>query len=38
MPTRTFTTKFRAEFEQHATLGRCPLRSEAPPVRAHAQG
>jgi NADH-quinone oxidoreductase subunit F len=36
MPTRTFITKFRAEFEEHAALGRCPLRADAPPLRAHA--
>jgi NADH-quinone oxidoreductase subunit F len=34
MPTRAFVTKYRAEFEQHAALGRCPLRSEEP-RRAH---
>jgi len=38
MPTRTFVTKFRAEFEQHVTLGRCPFRPEAPRRRANAQG
>jgi len=38
MPTRDFVTKFRAEFEQHVTLGRCPLRPEAPPRQAHAHG
>jgi NADH-quinone oxidoreductase subunit F len=38
MPTRTFVTKFRAEFEQHVTLGRCPFRAEAPRRRAHAHG
>jgi NADH-quinone oxidoreductase subunit F len=30
MPTRAFVTKYRAEFEQHAALGRCPLRPAAP--------
>src|SRR5713226_1635602 len=34
MPVRAFVTKYRAEFEQHAALGRCPLRSEEP-RRAH---
>src|SRR5919197_3896958 len=34
MPARAFVTKYRAEFEQHAALGRCPLRSEEP-RRAH---
>jgi NADH-quinone oxidoreductase subunit F len=38
MPTRTFVNKFRAEFEQHITLGRCPFRPEAPQRRAHAHG
>jgi NADH-quinone oxidoreductase subunit F len=35
MPARAFVTKYRAEYEQHATLGRCPLRPEEP-ARAHA--
>src|SRR5437773_8762868 len=34
MPARAFVTKYRAEFEQHAALGRCPLRSDEP-ARAH---
>ncbi len=34
MPTRAFVTKYRAEFEQHAALGRCPFRSPEP-ARAH---
>jgi NADH-quinone oxidoreductase subunit F len=36
MPARAFVTKYRAEFEQHAVLGRCPLRpaAEARPARA----
>ncbi len=43
MPARAFVTKYRAEFEQHAALGRCPLRSEEPGpsvsfARAHAHG
>jgi NADH-quinone oxidoreductase subunit F len=28
MPARAFVTKYRAEFEQHAALGRCPFRAE----------
>jgi len=35
MPTRAFVTKYRAEFEQHATRGRCPFRSAPEPARAH---
>jgi NADH-quinone oxidoreductase subunit F len=39
MPVRAFVTKYRAEFEQHAALGRCPLRPDAPRVRGpHATG
>ena len=43
MPARAFVTKYRAEFEQHAALGRCPLRSDEPGqsvsfARAHAHG
>jgi NADH-quinone oxidoreductase subunit F len=39
MPVRAFVTKFRSEFEQHAELGRCPMRSDAiPEPRAHAHG
>ena len=38
MPTRAFVTKYRAEFEQHAALGRCPLRPDAPEPRRHAHG
>src|SRR6058998_2473931 len=43
MPARAFVTKYRAEFEEHAALGRCPLRSEEPGpsvsfARAHAHG
>src|SRR5262245_56616573 len=26
MPVRAFVTKYRAEFEEHAALGRCPFR------------
>jgi len=36
MPARAFVTKYRAEFEQHAALGRCPFRSVAEPPRRHA--
>ncbi len=35
---RALVTKFRAEFDAHVTLGRCPLRSPAEPPRAHADG
>jgi NADH-quinone oxidoreductase subunit F len=36
MPVRAFVTKYRAEFEQHAALGRCPLRPAGEePHRAH---
>src|SRR5215467_2137336 len=35
MPTRAFVTKYRAEFEQHATRGRCPFRPAPEPARAH---
>jgi hypothetical protein len=38
MPVRALVTKFRAEFDAHVTLGRCPLRSSVEPPRAHAQG
>jgi NADH-quinone oxidoreductase subunit F len=34
MPTKSFVTKFRAEFLEHAKLGRCPLRPEGTPLRA----
>jgi NADH-quinone oxidoreductase subunit F len=37
MPARAFVTKYRAEFEQHAALGRCPLRTGEEP-RRHAHG
>jgi len=37
MPTKSFVDKFRAEFEEHVKLGRCPFRPEdAPPLRAAA--
>ena len=38
MPARAFVTKYRAEFEQHAALGRCPLRpaTARAPIHAHA--
>jgi NADH-quinone oxidoreductase subunit F len=38
MPVRALVTKFRAEFEQHAALGRCPIRPESETPRAHAHG
>src|SRR5439155_14832368 len=38
MPARAFVTKYRTEFEEHATLGRCPFRFPSEPVRAHAHG
>jgi NADH-quinone oxidoreductase subunit F len=38
MPTRALVTKYRAEFEQHAALGRCPLRPAGEEPRRHAQG
>ncbi len=38
MPARALVTKYRAEFEQHAALGRCPLRPPAEAPRAHAHG
>ena len=38
MPVRAFVTKYRAEFEQHAALGRCPFRPAGEEPRAHAQG
>src|SRR5437867_3579429 len=36
MPARAFVTKYRAEFEEHAALGRCPFRPIAEPSRRHA--
>jgi NADH-quinone oxidoreductase subunit F len=38
MPARAIVTKYRAEFEEHAALGRCPLRAptDAPRLHAHA--
>ncbi len=36
MPVRAFVTKYRAEFEQHAALGRCPFRPAGEEPRAHA--
>jgi len=36
MPVRAFVTKYRAEFEQHAALGRCPFRPGGEEPRAHA--
>jgi len=35
MPARALVTKYRAEFEEHASLGRCPFRGSEP-LRAHA--
>ena len=37
MPVRALVTKYRAEFEEHAALGRCPLKPAEEP-RAHAHG
>jgi NADH-quinone oxidoreductase subunit F len=36
MPVRALVTKYRAEFEQHAALGRCPLRPAGQMRLAHA--
>jgi NADH-quinone oxidoreductase subunit F len=36
MPTKSFVTKFRAEFVEHAKRGRCPLLPEGAPLRAAA--
>jgi NADH-quinone oxidoreductase subunit F len=38
MPVRAFVTKYRAEFEEHIRLGRCPMRPEAAEPRLHAHG
>ncbi|MFN8545649.1 MAG: NADH-quinone oxidoreductase subunit NuoF [Candidatus Binatia bacterium] len=39
MPVRALVTKYKAEFEEHARLGRCPLRPAGEtPRRAHAHG
>jgi NADH-quinone oxidoreductase subunit F len=38
MPARALVTKYRAEFEEHAALGRCPLRPVGEEPRAHAHG
>jgi NADH-quinone oxidoreductase subunit F len=38
MPARAFVTKYRAEFEQHAALGRCPFRASGEEPRTHAHG
>jgi len=42
MPVRAFVTKYRAEFEEHARLGRCPFNTRAElraaEPRAHAHG
>ncbi len=34
MPTKSFVTKFRAEFLEHAKLGHCPLRPQGAGLRA----
>ena len=36
MPVRAFVTKFRAEFEEHARLGRCPFKPATSELRTHA--
>jgi NADH-quinone oxidoreductase subunit F len=36
MPVRAFVTKYRAEFEEHARLGRCPFKPASPELRTHA--
>ena len=37
MPVRAFVNKYRAEFEEHARLGRCPFRpARRSRSRAHA--
>ena len=36
MPARAFVTKYRAEFEQPAALGRCPFRPAPEEPRSHA--
>jgi len=38
MPARALVTKYRAEFEQHAALGGCPLRAPIDDPRLHAHG
>jgi NADH-quinone oxidoreductase subunit F len=38
MPARALVTKYRAEFEEHAALGRCSLRPAGEEPRAHAHG
>jgi NADH-quinone oxidoreductase subunit F len=38
MPTKSFVTKFRGEFLEHVTLGRCPFRTHDAPRRAAAGG
>ena len=41
MPVRAFVTKYRAEFEEHARLGHCPMRREtgsSEGTRVHAHG
>jgi hypothetical protein len=36
MPARALVTKYRAEFEEHVRLGRCPLRAAAREAVPHA--
>jgi NADH-quinone oxidoreductase subunit F len=38
MPTKSFVTKFRAEFLEHVTLGRCPFQPQDASQRAAAGG
>jgi NADH-quinone oxidoreductase subunit F len=38
MPTKSFVTKFRDEFIEHAKVGRCPFQPEDAPQRAAAGG
>jgi NADH-quinone oxidoreductase subunit F len=37
MPARALVTKYRAEFDEHVRLGRCPFRAPGE-TRAHAHG
>jgi NADH-quinone oxidoreductase subunit F len=37
MPARAFVTKYRAEFDEHVRLGRCPFRAPGE-TRVHAHG
>jgi len=38
MPVRALVTKYKAEFEEHARLGRCPLGAAPERPRRHAHG